>query len=95
MRPHRLAVRTPAFQAGDTGSIPVGDAILRPRFPGSTDDRRFGSEGGSSIREFGLERDAKGLDRLAPCIFAHEAHSPDLPREFAQPAAHLDGVTLE
>lgn len=24
MRPHRLVVRTPAFQAGDTGSNPVG-----------------------------------------------------------------------
>jgi hypothetical protein len=25
--PHRLVVRTPAFQAGDTGSSPVGDTI--------------------------------------------------------------------
>ena len=25
MGPHRLVVRTPAFQAGDTGSSPVGD----------------------------------------------------------------------
>ena len=24
VRPHRLAVRTPAFHAGNTGSIPVG-----------------------------------------------------------------------
>ena len=27
-RPHRLAVRTSAFQADDTGSIPVGDATF-------------------------------------------------------------------
>lgn len=28
-RPHRLSVRTPAFQAGKAGSIPAGDAISR------------------------------------------------------------------
>lgn len=27
-RPHRLSVRTPAFQAGEAGSIPAGDATL-------------------------------------------------------------------
>ena len=43
--PHRLVVRTPAFQAGDTGSSPVGDTIgALGSFSGL-----FGLEGKGSI----------------------------------------------
>ena len=43
--PHRLVVRTPAFQAGDTGSSPVGDTI------GALRARRFGASIGTGPSE--------------------------------------------
>jgi hypothetical protein len=67
MGPHRLVVRTPAFQAGDTGSNPVGDTIFR--LAGAADESTCRAGGAFCCRK---------IDLLARSFLRRDLDNPKL-----------------